>query len=125
AAENEHDLDGIMATYHESPTITINGRAISGSERVRGFHQRFGFGGEGGSFAEVSVVENARHISAGAIILEQTLSGRQVASYNGIAAMGRSFSVAVCTVYRFTPEGKLESEDVYFDSARLAEQLRG
>jgi hypothetical protein len=125
AAENAHDLDAIMGTYAAAPMVTINGRAIAGDEKVRAFHQRFGFGGDGGSFAEVSVVERARHLSDGAIILEQTLSGRHVAPYAGIAATGRRFSVAVCTVYRFTPEGKLASEDVYFDSARIAEQLRG
>ena len=145
AAENAHDVDGIMATYGESPTVTINGRAIAGQERVRAFHQRFGFGdrgpksaergpgevsrrgetSDGGSFADVLVVERARHASDGAIILEQTLSGRHVAPYNGLAATGRSFSVAVCTVYRFTPEGMLASEDVYFDSARIVAQLQG
>jgi steroid delta-isomerase-like uncharacterized protein len=125
AAENAHDLDGIMATYAESPTVTINGRAIVGHERVRAFHQRFGFAGDGGSFSDVTVVERARHGSDGAIILEQTLSGRQIAPYLDVPATGRSFSVAVCTVYRFTPAGELAAEDVYFDSAQLSAQLRG
>ena len=33
AAENEHSLDRIMATYGESPTIVLNGHRIEGTER--------------------------------------------------------------------------------------------
>jgi steroid delta-isomerase-like uncharacterized protein len=122
-AENAHDLDAIMATYVDAPVVVINGRAIEGRERVRQFHQRFGFGGDGGSFADVQVVERHRHTTARAIVIEQTLSGRHVGDYEGLTPTGRTFSVAVCTVYRFDETGQLASEDVYFDRQRLRDQL--
>jgi hypothetical protein len=122
AAENEHDLDGILATYVESPVVVINGRRIEGRVAVYAFHERFGFGG-GGSFADVQVTERHRHAAAGAIVIEQTLSGRHVGDWEGLAPTGKRFEVAVCTVYRFDDAGLLASEDVYFDRARLRDQL--
>jgi hypothetical protein len=121
-AENAHDIDSIMATYVERPIVVINGRAIEGREGVRMFHQRFGFGGDG-SFADVHVEERHRHETKEAIAIEQPLSGRHVAEWERAAATGKRFEVAVCTVYRFAPDGLLQSEDVYFDRARLREQL--
>jgi steroid delta-isomerase-like uncharacterized protein len=123
AAENAHDLDAIMGTYVDRPVVVLNGRAIEGPERVRQFHQRFGFGGDGGSFSDVQVAERHRHTTANAIVIEQTLSGRHVGEYEGLAPTGRTFSVAVCTVYRFDAAGRLASEDVYFDRQRLRDQL--
>jgi steroid delta-isomerase-like uncharacterized protein len=122
-AENAHDVTAIMSTYVDHPTVVINGRAIEGRDRVRAFHERFGFGGPGGSFDEVRVVERHRHTTAEAIVIEQTLTGRHVGDYEGLAPTGRPFSVAVCTVYRFDAVGLLASEDVYFDRQRLREQL--
>ena len=121
-AENAHDVDGIMATYVERPVVVLNGRAIEGRERVQMFHERFGFGG-GGSFADVHVAERHRHVTADAIAIEQTLSGRHVGEWEAMAPTGKRFEVAVCTVYRFAPDGLLQSEDVYFDRVRLREQL--
>lgn len=122
-AENAHDLDAIMATYAEHPAVVLNGRAIEGTERVREFHARFGFAGAGGSFEDVAVDERHRHATDRAIVIEQTLRGRHVGTWEGLAATGRTFAIAVCTVYRFDDAGLLVSEDVYFDRQRLRDQL--
>jgi hypothetical protein len=124
AAENAHDLDGIMATYVADPVVVLNGRAIRGPDKVRLFHERFGFGGAG-SFSEVQVAERHRHVTTDAIVIEQTLSGRHTGDWEGVAATGKPFAIAVCTAYRFASDGLLASEDVYFDRARLREQLLG
>jgi steroid delta-isomerase-like uncharacterized protein len=122
-AENDHDLDAIMATYAADPFIVLNGHEIRGVEKVRLFHERFGFGGQG-SFDHVNVAERKRHVTTDAIVIEQTLSGRHAGEYEGLAATGKRFNVAVCSVYRFNADGLLTSEDVYFDRARLRDQLR-
>lgn len=121
-AENRHDVDAIMATYADDPIVVLNGRALAGRDRVRAFHERFGFGGDG-SFADVRVEERHRHVTADAIVIEQTLSGRHVGDWEGMAPTGRRFEVNVCTVYRFAADGRLASEHVYLDRARLREQL--
>ena len=122
AAENDHELDRIMATYGEAPYIVLNGRRLDGAERIREFHRSFGFGGAG-SFSDVRVRERHRHRAAGAIVIEQTLSGAHTGEWQGLAPTGRRFEVAVCTVYRFDAAGRLASEDVYFDIERIRRQL--
>jgi steroid delta-isomerase-like uncharacterized protein len=121
-AENAHDVETVMTTYVERPVIVLNGHAIEGTERVRAFHQQFGFGA-GGSFADVHVAEQHRHVTADAVVIEQTLSGRHIAEWEGLPASGKRFTLAVCTVYRFAPDGRLASEHVYLDRARLRAQL--
>jgi hypothetical protein len=123
AAENEHDLDRILATYGESPVVVLNGQRIEGHAAIREFHRSFGFGG-GGSFSEVHVEERARHHAADAIIVEQTLSGVHTATWMRQPATGRRFEVQVCTVYVFDERGLLAAEHVYFDRAWLERQLR-
>ena len=60
-AENNHDLAAIMETYVASPRVTINGQDFLGTDAVRLFHDRFGFGGDG-AFSDVTVKERARHV---------------------------------------------------------------
>jgi len=121
-AENQHDLAAIMATYTGSPRVTINGQVFAGGDAVRMFHDRFGFGGSG-AFSEVTVKERARHVCGLVITLEQTLSGVHTGRWQSQKSTGRRFEVPVCTVYTFTPEAQLASEDVYFDSMLIQRQL--
>ena len=121
-AENSHDLAAIMATYVSSPRVTINGQTFSGYEAVLKFHARFGFGGDG-SFSEVNVVERVRHRFDISIVLEQSLSGVHTRRWQGHEATGRRFEIPVCTVYTFSAQGKLASEDGYFDRAQIEQQL--
>jgi hypothetical protein len=125
AAENAHDLDGIMATYGDAPIVVLNGQRIEGAEAIREFHRSFGFAGFGGdgSFSEVCVAERARHRAADAIVIEQTLSGVQTGTWMQTPATGRRFEIQVCTVYLFDERGRLAAEHVYFDSAWLTRQL--
>jgi predicted ester cyclase len=119
AAENEHDLDRIMATYSASPMIELNGSRIEGSAAVREFHRSFGFGGsKEASFSDIHVAERRRHRTGDAIIIEQTLSAMHTGLWRGIAPTGRAVSISVCTVYEFE-NGKLARENVYLDEGRL------
>lgn len=122
AAENEHDLDRIAATYARNPEIVINGQKIKGIEKITHFHLTFGFSGSG-SFSDVHVREVQRHHSNSAIIIEQVLSGVHTGVWQGLEPTGRRFEVAVCTVYRFDFSGLLAREDVFFDLQRLRHQL--
>lgn len=121
-AENRHDLAAIMETYVASPRVTINGHEFRGADAVRLFHDRFGFGGNG-AFSEVTVRERARHPCGSVVVLEQLLSGVHSGRWQGHQPTGRKFEVCVCTVYAFSPQAKLDSEDVYFDSHLLRQQL--
>jgi ketosteroid isomerase-like protein len=115
-AEKSYDIEGIMRTYEQDAEVIINGHVFSGHENIRKFHERLGFGQNGG-FSKLSVGERHRYIQDEAIIIEQTLSGIHTGTWQSTAATGRSFEVPVCTVYTFGKENKLAGESVYFDSA--------
>lgn len=122
AAEDAHDVDAIMATFAPDAVLGLNGELYRGHALIRTVHERFGFGGTG-AFSDLRVEERRRHVSADTIVLEQTLSGRHTGRWEGLAATGRRFALAICTVYRLDVEGRLVSEMVYFDRALLGRQL--
>jgi len=122
AAENRHDLDGIMATYSPDAVLVLNGHALTAPKTIRRAHDALGFA-DRGAFSELRVEERVRFVSADAIVLEQELSGRHVGTFEGLAPTGRRFAVPVCTVYVFADDGRLASERVYFDRAVLRRQL--
>jgi hypothetical protein len=121
-AEARYDLDAIMKTYEQEAVVMINSQVFSGPDSIHRFHQRLGFGQDGG-FSDLKVGERNRYLHDEAIIIEQTLGGTHTGTWQGISATGRSFEVPVCTVYTFGKENKLAGERVYFDSARLLKQL--
>ena len=120
--ENEHDLDGIMATFTPAATLVLNGQTFTGTDLIRRAHAAFGFG-EGGGFSDLRIAEVKRHAAPSAIVIEERLSGRHTGTWEGLAATGRTFEVPLCTVYQFAADGRLEAEHVYFDSALLLKQL--
>lgn len=121
-AENAHELEAIMATYSDSPSIELNGSRIEGLAATCEFHRSFGFGGGEGSFSDVHVAERRRYATHDAIVIEQTLTGRHTGAWRGIAATGATISIAVCTVYAFEG-GRLARESVYLDEGRLQRTL--
>jgi steroid delta-isomerase-like uncharacterized protein len=121
-AENAHDLEAIMETFGQGAIMILNGYTFEDHKGIRSLHEEFGFNDSGG-FSDLRIDVKRRHIADDAIILEQTLSGRHTGTWQGYQATGRSFKVAVCTVYTFDEEGKLAGENAYFDRAFLLKQL--
>lgn len=121
-AENAHDIEAIMETFGRGAIMILNGYTFEDHNGIRALHEEFGFNGRGG-FSDLRIDERRRYIASDAIVLEQTLSGRHTGTWQGFAATGRAFKVAVCTVYTFDEEGKLAGENAYFDRALLLKQL--
>ena len=121
-AENDHHLDDIMATYGLNPVVNINGQLFEGMDKVRFFHDRFGFGGNG-SFSEVHVIEKKRRTCEDSVVIEQELNGLHTGVWQKHEPTGKKFTIPVCTIYSFGPNGELSREDVYFDSLALLKQL--
>ena|SRR5579859_3222588 len=124
AAENSHDVDGIVRTFAEDGVLVLNGEAFRGRPLIQKVHERFGFGNRG-AFSELQVREKHRHATPGAIVLEEELSGRHTGPWEGLDPTQRPFAIAVCTVYEFNTASELASERVYFDGNALLKQLRG
>jgi predicted ester cyclase len=122
AAENRHDLDGIMETFAAGAALVLNGHAFTDRSTIRRAHEGLGFG-DRGAFSDLRVDEVARFVTPAAIVLEQRLSGRHTGTFEGIAPTGQRFEVPLCTVYVFDPDARLASERVYFDRVVLLRQL--
>ncbi len=121
-AENAHELEAIMETFGQGAIMVLNGYTFEDHNGIRSLHEEFGFNDNGG-FSDLRIDVRRRHIASDAIVLEQTLSGKHTGAWQGYQATGRSFKVAVCTVYTFDEEGKLAGENAYFDRALLLKQL--
>jgi SnoaL-like polyketide cyclase len=121
-AENEHNLDAIMATFGHNPRFNLNGVALNDADSIRGMYDGFGFGGQG-SFSNIKVEVKQQHISDESIVVELMLRGKHTDSFQAIAATNREFEIPVCAIFDFDEEGKLAGERVYFDGALLLQQL--
>jgi steroid delta-isomerase-like uncharacterized protein len=121
-AENDHDLDAIMATFGKNAKFNLNAVPLSGPDGIRGLYAGFGFG-EGGSFSNIQVDVKQQHVSDESIVVELVLKGKHIGSFQGIAATNREFEVPACAIFDFDEDEKLASERVYFDGAFLLQQL--
>ena len=121
-AENDHDLDAIMATFGQDPKFQLNAIPLNDRESIRAMYDGFGFG-EGGSFSDVKAEEKQRHVSGGSIVVELTLGGKHTGEFQGIPATNREFNIPVCAIFDFDDAGTLAGERVYFDGALMLQQL--
>jgi steroid delta-isomerase-like uncharacterized protein len=117
-AENEHELDGTMATMNEAPLFKLNNDEISGRHGVRKFYADLFQG-----FPDFHVDVTRRHVSDEAIILEATISGTHMNEWSGIPASGRRIQFPLCTVFPFDDNDRITGERVYFDNALVLKQL--
>jgi steroid delta-isomerase-like uncharacterized protein len=121
-AENDHDLDAIMATFGQNARFELNGTVLSDRTSIRGLYADFGFG-EGGSFSDVRAELREMYVSEETIVTELVLTGRHTATWQGIEPTDRGFSFPACAIFCFDGDGKLAGERVYFDGASLQQQL--
>jgi steroid delta-isomerase-like uncharacterized protein len=121
-AENDHDLDAIMATFGQNAKFDLNGTALNDRESIRGMYGMFGFGGQG-SFSDLKAEAWHVHVGETSIIVELLLSGKHTAEFQGIPATNRGFSIPACAIFDFDDEGTLAGERVYFDGASMLQQL--
>jgi steroid delta-isomerase-like uncharacterized protein len=117
-AENEHELDGTMATMNEAPLFKLNNDEISGRDGVRKFYADLFQG-----FPDFHVDVTRRHVSDEAIILEATISGTHMNEWSGIPASRRRIQFPLCTVFPFDDNDRITGERVYFDNALVLKQL--
>jgi steroid delta-isomerase-like uncharacterized protein len=121
-AENNHDLDAIMATFGDDPFFGLNELEISGSETVEAVYAGFGFADQG-SFSNLRIEILRRHVSDESVILEIVITGKHTGEWNGIAATNREIRVPACAVFTFDDTERLAGEKVYADFSILLRQL--
>lgn len=119
AAENDHDVERIMATFSGDTEMTYNGRSFSDHDSIRWAHGYFGWTSAPGAFSELRVVVEREHFTDDEIVAEQRLFGRHVGEFLGFPPTGRPFELRAVGFYRFDRDGKLQSERVVMNLGPL------
>ena len=118
--ENQHDLDGIMATFGEEPWYRDEGQGEhhDGRDGVRAHYEELVQ-----ALPDLHIDVLQRHVTEDHVILEATLSGTHTGELNGLPGTGRNVEFPVCAVFAFDDQNKLAGERIYYDRATLLRQL--
>ena len=118
--ENRHDLAGIMATfgdeatYHDAPW----GEQHLGRDAVEQYYRDLLT-----ALPDLHIDVLDHLVTEDAVALEVLITGTQAGSWRGLPATGRPVRFPLCAIYRFTPNGKLASEKIYYDRAGVLHQV--
>lgn len=118
--ENQHDIDGIMATFGEDPWYRDEGQGEhhDGLDGVRGHYEELIQ-----ALPDLHIDVQQRHVTEDHVILEVSLSGTHTGEWNGLPGTGRQVEFPVCSVFVFDDQNKLAGERIYYDRATLLRQL--
>jgi steroid delta-isomerase-like uncharacterized protein len=116
AAENRHDIDATVATFHR-PRYEVNGDESDGEEAVRDLLEEL-MAGFPDFHAEVGRVYHADD----AVIGEARISGTHNGEFAGVPATGRRVDYPIVAIFEFDGD-RLLCEKVYFDGATILTQI--
>jgi steroid delta-isomerase-like uncharacterized protein len=120
AAENAHDVDRAIATFHcPRYEVAAFGGPSHGSDAVRDL-----LNGMFTAFPDFHVDCPRLHHADEAVIVEFVMSGTHRGDFAGLAPTGRRIELPLVGIFDFE-EAKLVCEKVYFDMATLMRQLQG
>jgi len=117
AAESAHDTARTVRTFEVTPTVVLNGAALTG-EAVRGFYDQVN-----AAFPDFRVEKVQRYVSDEAIHDEVVLRGTHRGTWQGIPATGRTLALPACVVFVFDAQDRLLMEKAWFDGATMLQQL--
>src|SRR5688572_1904068 len=118
--ENRHDLSGIMATFGDEAEY---GDAPWGEHHLGRAAVEQHYRDLLAALPDLQIDVRDRIVSEDAVVLEVLISGTQSGPWRGLPATGRPVQFPLCAIYRFTPNGKLASETIYYDRAGVLRQV--
>ena len=110
--ENDHDINGIMATFAPDGEMLYNRIPFTDPQSIRGAHDLIGFTGTDGAFKDVHNYIDVEHFTENEIIVEGRLCGKHVGEFQGFEATGRNVELPFVAFYHFDKTDKLISERV-------------
>jgi predicted ester cyclase len=119
AAENDHDLERIMATFSKDGVMLYNGQAFPSHESIRWAHGYIGMSAAPGALAGLRAVIDEEHFTDAETVIEGHLCGKHSSEFLGFAPTQREVELPFVAFYRFDSDGKLASERVVMDLAPL------
>jgi len=118
--ENDHDLDGIMATFGTNAWWADESRSErhEGRDSVRAhYHELLQ------ALPDYHIGIDRRHVTDTHVILEVTITGTHTGTWNGLPGTGNELEFPACAVFAFDDEGKIAGERLYYDRASVLRQL--
>lgn len=118
--ENQHDLDGIMATFGEEPWYDDEpwGEHHEGADGVRAYYEDLLR-----ALPDLRIDIQRRHVTHEHVILEVSIRGTHTGVWRGLPGTGRQVEFPLCAVYAFDDQNKLAGERIYYDRATVLRQL--
>lgn len=118
-AENEHDLDAVLATFSDGAEMIYNGRSFTGRDALAWAHGYIGMSAAAGAFRGLRNVIDRDHFTDDEIVVEGRLCATHEGEFLGFAPSGREIELPFVAFYRFGPEGTLVSERVVMNLGPL------
>ena len=118
--ENAHDLAGILATFGKDAEYedTPWGEHHLGRDAVEQYYRDILT-----ALPDLRIDVQDRIVTDDAVVLEVSISGTQTGTWRGLPATGRPVRFPLCGIYRFTADGMLASERIYYDRAGVLRQV--
>jgi hypothetical protein len=117
--ENNHDMDGVMATFAPDGQMDYNRQSFTDLETIRLAHGLTGFGMEGGAIDNVVNHIDAEHFTDDEIVIEGRMTGKHVGEFQGMPATGRDIEMPFVGFYQFDKNDKLVSERIVMNLGAL------
>ena len=119
AAENDHDLERIMATFSADGEMLYNRQSFASDETIRWAHGYIGMSEAPGAFRGLRAIIDQEHFTDDEIVIEGRVLGTHCGEFLGFAPTERDIELAFVAFYRFDPQGKLSSERVVMNLGPL------
>ena len=116
--ENDHDMNGIMATFSPNAEVHYNRIPFTDPQSIRDGHSYIGFAG-GGAIEGIHHYIDGEHFTDDEIIVEGRACGKHVGEFMGIEATGRDVELPFVAFYHFDETDKLISERVVMNLGAL------
>ncbi|HEY7099093.1 MAG TPA: ester cyclase [Terriglobales bacterium] len=118
--ENQHDLDGVLATFGETAHYDDEAwdEHYSGTDGVRQFYQQLMT-----ALPDLAIDVRQFHVTDDAILVEVIIRGTHLGDWKGLPATGRRLELPLCGVYTFDQDDRLAGERIYYDRGTVLRQL--
>jgi steroid delta-isomerase-like uncharacterized protein len=118
--ENAHDLAGIMATFGNEAAYgdTAWSEHHVGRSAVEQYYRDMLT-----ALPDLRIDVEDRVVTDDAVVLQVLISGTHSGPWRGLPATGRPVQFPLCGIFRFTANGMLASERIYYDRAGVLHQV--
>ena len=118
--ENEHDLEGVLATFSDTARYDDEpwGEHYTGRDGVRLFYEQLM-----SALPDLEIEIRRRYVTQDAIVVEVMIRGTHLGGWRGLPATGRRVEFPLCGVYTFGADDRLAGERIYYDRGTVLRQL--